>query len=135
MTTETKNKLETKEQSHALSNPRLNLTVEELLQMTGAVPFVLGRYRGCPGLKVSKKLDKDTGRAYETYYTTHCLEVQADGLFDQLRIIESFEKDQPGYQSPYRRDGVYLFPISRYVPEKGGKVIAMPRGVRAVELK
>lgn len=70
---------------------RVNMSVEELIKLTGAAPVVIGKYRGCSGAKSISRVDQKTGRAYEISWVTHHIEVQADGVFDQLRVIESLD--------------------------------------------
>lgn len=69
---------------------RLNMVVEDLIRLSGAAPVVIGRYRGCSGAKTLSRVDQKTGRPYESSWVTHYVEVQAEGVFDQLRITESF---------------------------------------------
>lgn len=114
---------------------RLNMTVEQLIKLTGAAPVVIGQYRGCSGANNLSRIDQKTGRPYELSWVTHYIEVQADGVFDQLRIMESLPIANPDYKTPYKVDSVYMFPIAKFTTEKGGKDCRTTTVKLAIELK
>ena len=114
---------------------RLNMTVDELIKLTGAAPVVIGQYRGCSGANNLSRIDQKTGRPYELHWVTHFVEVQADGVFDQLRIMESLVAPNPDYKTPYKVNTIYMFPIAKYTTEKGGKDCRTTTGKPAIELK
>ena len=114
---------------------RINMAVEDLIGLSGAVPVVIGRYRGCSIINTSRKLDSVTGKCYESSWVIHYIEVQADRVFDQLRITESLTVSNPDYLTPYKMDSFYIFPISKFAMEKGLKDCRMLSGKPAIELK
>ena len=114
---------------------RLNMTVENLIQLTGAAPIIIGRYRGCSGTQSTSRSDQKAGHSYEFSWVTHHIEMQADGIFDLFRITESLPVANPDYKTPYKVDSVYMFPITKFSTEKGGKDCRTTPGRLAIELK
>ena len=114
---------------------KINMVVEYLIELSGAVPVVIGRYRGCSIVNTRRKLDPVTGKCYESSWVIHYIEVQANRVFDQLRITESLATSDINYLAPYKIDSFYIFPISKFAMEKGVKDCRMLSGKPAIELK